>query len=235
MSKFVDLPIWFYNLRVGRSHVQVEVELRAIASLQPAVIGLCEAIGYDLPTIKGYQLVRDRSTVSRSNIAAYVRDDLKVSRVRWRDLKETWHRTEHPGQHEPRSFLVLRVAGVQVIVHHQPPKGTNNVLLSQQEGVDAVARAMTPWKISKLWKRSGHRPRVLIMDANRRAGEGGPGPSMLAERVEGWVVGSQIDCAVVRQAEVFNIRYVSSAAGVRLLSDHRHAFRFTLRVPAYWA
>src|SRR5690349_5574597 len=98
----VPLSGWFYNIGPGRDHDVVTDEILAILATNPPVLAGCEAIGYQLPWVQGYTLIRDRSTRSRANIFAYVRNDLTPGRKRWFDLKETWRRTKHPGLHEPR-------------------------------------------------------------------------------------------------------------------------------------
>lgn len=222
----------FYNLRVGRDIDQVRRELRALLAAEPLVLGLCEGVGYDLPDLPGYDLVRDRSTESRANIAAYVRHG-RLTNERWHDLRETWNRTEHPGVHEARSWVELRLGQRQVIVGHQPPKFTSNTEKAQEEGITFLTRQMAPWT-RETWStrsqvdqhRSLARPRVVLMDANRRPSEGGPGPARLARQIEGWVVGSGIDLAVVRGGKVVDVRYVKQPAGVLLRSDHPHALTF---------
>lgn len=99
--------VWFYNVRVGRRELVVRRELYAMLR-QPRTLAvfLVEASGYDLPRAPRFELVRDRSTRSRSNIAAYVRRG-HLRSAEWVDLRKTWRRTEHAGQHDPRSLLVL--------------------------------------------------------------------------------------------------------------------------------
>lgn len=225
MSRFT-----FYNLRVGRDLDQVRREIRALLVAEPLVLGLCEGVGYDLVEVPGYDLVRDRSTASRANIAAYVRRG-KLRNERWHDMHETWHRTEHPGVHEARSWLELRVGKTQVIVGHQPPKFTSNTEKAQAEGIAFLTGRMAPWTRAN-WTKKGNkeralgRPRVVLMDANRRPNEGGPGPTQLARQIDGQVVGTSIDLAVVRGGKVSRVRYVKQPAGVLLRSDHPDALTF---------
>jgi hypothetical protein len=221
----------FYNLQVARDRAQVVREVRAlIRATRPVVLGLCEATGYQLPHLAGYTLARDRSTPSRANVAASVRDDA-YRHHRWHDLDQTWTRTEHPGTHEPRSWLEISGGprSLQVLVGHQPPKGTDNTLEAQREGLALLERRMTPWR-NPGWVGNSSlarlRPRVVLMDANRRTGEPGPGPDTLAAAVGGQVVGRGIDCAVIRHGNPGAARYVRAAAGVTLGSDHERAFTF---------
>lgn len=227
----------FYNLRVGRDGDQVARELRALLAAKPLVLGLCEGVGYDLRAVAGYELVRDRSNKSRANVAAYVAAG-HLHNVRWFDMRETWKRTEHEGIHEPRSWIDLTVGDAQVLVGHQPPKFTNNVDKSQGEGIDFLTRRMAPWTRETWSRRSAKgqkvallRPRVVLMDANRRHNETGPGPAELARRIDGWVVGRAIDLAVVRRALATDIEYVTHPNGVVLKSDHPHALTFKLDIP----
>lgn len=224
------MDIVFYNLRVGRSNLQVMRELNALARTNPDVIGVCEGVGYALIAIPGYTLVRDRSTASRANVAAYVRSDLRLRRISWIDLAETWGRTQHRGQHPPRSYLSMFVDGVHVIVAHQPPKGTDNTRAAQQEGIDALVKAMAPWVGArrKFWPIARRRTRIVIFDANRTLAEDGPGPAELARRIGGHGISDRIDTAVFRNGVVTNIEYPQSVAGIALRSDHRHALRFRL-------
>lgn len=214
----------FYNVEVGRDPAQVEREIRALLRSRPNVLGLCETVGYDLPRVKGYRLVRDRSNESRANIAAYVRDDEAFGYL-WLDMRQTWSRTQHPGQHPPRSILVLLVDDVRLAVCHLPPKFTDNTLKGQWECIEVLSRALARGRVA-----------VGIGDFNRRAVEPGPSPRVLARRLGGVVATkNRIDTAVVRDAVVKKARYVTRVrAGLRWLrlrSDHKHALRLTLHVP----
>lgn len=238
----------FYNLDNYRNPGVVKAELEAIAlHWEPGVLALCEVIGNELPGLPGYRLVRDQSTRSRQNIAAYIRDDLPLNGHHWVDLHGTWPRTEGPGVHEARSYLVLHLGRMQHPIAHQPPKNARNAWTLQQEGINALARVMAPWK-RREW-RTGRprlarviarlRPRLLVWDANRRAGENGPGPDQLATRTAGWVHGGQrIDSAVsrggIRVKPVTKSGRVGGRRGVNLASDHRGAIRVRWAVRSYW-
>lgn len=231
--------IRFYNVQVGRSAKQVAREIRALLAARPQVLGLCETVGYVLPEIPGYTLLRNRKDASHANIAAYVRGH--PTNVHWIPQFETWGRTERPGEHEPRVILEFRTGGIQVLVAHQPPKGTDNVIRSQQEGIDTMVRRMGPWtRIGwKMWEPTLRRlallrPRFVIMDANRGPNEEGPGPKQLAEKINGEIVGFRIDLGVVRGGEVSKPRYFEEVGEVKLHSDHKHAFEFHLSVPDRW-
>ena len=235
------LPMLYYNLGPAGDRPfpawAARREIRALLHDRPAVLGLSEAVGWPLPQIDGYRLIRNLGRPGRANIAAYVRADLKAPRwrMRWHDLRQTWSRTQHPGTHPPRSWLEMQVEGVQVIVGHQPPKFTDNVIASQQEGINLLRTRMGPWtRPTWKWvvgkKRELARPRVVLADFNRRAHEEGPGPTPLAERIGGEVVGARIDCAVVRNGKAAQVCYIGQPAGVRLMSDHPEALSFTLVV-----
>ena len=234
---------YFYNLDNYRSDAQVARELRAMARDRPHTIEVCEVIGNTLPDLPGYRLLRDRSTKSRENIAAYVREDLPVGGPWWIDLTEDWGRTSGPGRHEPRSYLVFRLGRMQRITGHQPPRYTDNTIMAQQEGVDAVVRAMAPWTRKGWAERETWvqrriqrlRPRMLCWDGNRRTGEAGPGPDSVARRIGGEVhLGRRIDHAITRNVDVQSAHVVSTVDGIILESDHHHALRIRWRVRAVW-
>lgn len=236
-------PLVFYNLRVGRAGGQVEKEIRAILDTRPAVLGMCEATGYTLPGVEDYVKVRDTSNKSRANIAAYVKASLGPSNVQWHDLKQTWTRTAEGahGQHEPRSLVEFRAGPLQVLVHHQPPKGTDNTKPAQVEGIDKLTARMAPWTRTDWDDRSDDdkaeakaQPRVVLWDANRRPDEEGPGPSTLAGRIDGAPIGAKIDGAVIRGKNVAAsaVEYPTRVSGVELYSDHGCMFRFKFEVPA---
>lgn len=240
----VDLHFWFYNLDNGRPDHVVQSELEAIASTEPAFIGACEATGYVFDPLPGLELTRDRSTPSRANIATWVRKDLAGDHDQhWLDLSTTWPKTDGPGTHPPRSFLGVRVGRIPVFTAHQPPPHVGSFSQKgQQEGVDVLTRAIAPWHRSDWTRRvpaaqelARVRPRVLLWDANRRPGEAGPGPTLLARRIHGRSVGHRIDGAVVSGVgRVSRVGYPERVAGVPLASDHHHAFRFTLTVHPQW-
>jgi hypothetical protein len=208
----------FYNLGPGRSSIRISQELRGMASMRPRVIGLVEAIGYPLPDLPDYRRVRDTTRPSRANVAAYVRRDLTVKSVKWHDLSQTWPRTEMPGTHPPRSILELRVNGSQVIVYHAPPQTKHpDSFKGQQEGIAALTRLMAPGVGA--WSKK--RPRVALMDANRRPGEPGPGPDKLAAAIDGTTRGTRIDCAVTRKQPVDRVLYRRHVPGAELGSDHK--------------
>jgi len=217
-----------YNLRVGRSGTQVTKEVRALLDSRPVFLGLCEATGYDLPGVEGYRLTRDTSTKSRANVAVYVAVDL-ARKVTWHDCSETWTRTEHPGTHEPRSWIEVRVGGCQFLNGHQPPKGTDNTTKAQQEGIDLVDARMAPWHRDDWQGKTDEEkadakacPRLALADWNRGPSESGPGPKALTDQIDGWVGGKHIDLAVCRGKEVWlrEAVYKDTVAGVPLLSDH---------------
>lgn len=232
----------FYNVQVARDPAQVAKELNALLASGPEVLGLCETTGYKLPAVKGYKLFRDTSTRSRANVAAYVRATVKTSSAHWHDCAETWDRTEHPGTHEPRSWLEFRLDGCQVMVGHQPPKGTSNTHAAQAEGIDLGTARMAPWTGTR-WDRkppeekttAKARPRLSLADWNRRPTEAGPGPGQLARRIQGWTMGAKIDGAVARgDATPLGTKYVDCPQGVPLKSDHRDALVVRLSVAKKW-
>lgn len=104
--------VWFYNLRVGRDPKVVNLELGALATWRKSkalAIAVCEAVGYDLPDLIGYDKVRDRSDESRANVALWTKKG-KRKWSGWIDLKVTWSRNQHAGVHPPRSYIDADVA-----------------------------------------------------------------------------------------------------------------------------
>jgi hypothetical protein len=230
-------PVVFYNVgpfgENGRRDNILRAELHAIASTGPKVIGLCETVGWgSLPNLVGYRKVRNRETAGRSNIAAYVRADLDFGDgddVRWHDLNVTWARTEHPGQHDPRSLLELNIEGDQWLIGHHPPITRNNDTgPARDEHLDLLARRMAPWTRPDWDERTADdkanarkRLRVLLWDPNG-AGQ------QLATRIGGWSEGSSIEGGVVRGGHFVKARKQGSVGGVRMGSDHHGAFLATV-------
>jgi hypothetical protein len=216
-------------LNLGPDNPHPGDDIRALLVSGPHGLGLCEAIGYDLPKVDGYTLHRDRSTESRANIAAYTRSDTLVINAQWHDLKETWTRTKHPGTHPPRSWFEVRLDGIQLLVGHQPPKGTDNTHDAQLEGIDLCTRRMAPWlrddwpdKTPEEKADAKDCPRVALADWNRGPHESGPGPEMLCDRIDGWTAGGHIDLAVMRgnDAVLRDAYYVDDPQGQELGTDH---------------
>lgn len=250
----VVLPGWFYNVGPGRDEGQVEREVRAMLAFRerptdPAVaeLRLVEAIGYHpLPTVPGYELIFDRSTEARANVATYVRSDL-ASDHRWLDLKGTWPKTDHPGTHAPRSFLNTRVGRCAGVTAHQPPPFTR-VELPQlhREGQDALGQLLDPRRREsfRALARSDQdqalsRPRWVAYDANADRNDADPSPKTLARAIGGQLVGSRIDCVVLRgDVECREFEYLPEVRHdgdlVRFLTDHNHALRYVLRVEERW-
>lgn len=234
---------YFYNLRVGRNGAQVARELRAMASTKPLTIELVEALGYDLPKLDGYKLLRDTSTRGRANVAAYARDDYPVKGPWWIQCHETWDRPKGPGRHWPREHMVYTFGRMQRIVGHVPPRyGNDNAYASQRESIVKIADRMAPWRNNEgHWRQTSRtgrlynrlRPRAATCDFNRTKGEIN-GPSMLAHLIGGKAHGERIDATVVRNVRVQSIRAVSSVKRVALRSDHGHAMRIAWTVRAPW-
>lgn len=235
MTRATRLPVIFYNLHVGRSHVTVARELAALATGKPAFIACVEAVNYDLPHLPGYRLVRDQTNPGRDNVACYVRDDITIVRTHWRDLHQTWFKQRGHGQHPARSILVLRLnAGgtlFRLVVLHIPPrqpgvvKGNHAALAAQQasqaESFTAAQQILGRANIPALavgdWNCSV--PREL---------------EPIAKAVSGEVVGNRIDAAIVKGCTATRVRYVTHAGlpgqVLPLESDHKHALSFVLHV-----
>lgn len=237
-----NYPFAFYNVDNNRNPDTVERELRAIlTNWRPAILGVCETGGLgDLWGVEDYIRIRDTSKPGRDNVAAYVKTNLDVRDIKWHDLKETWTKTNPgaTGQHWPRSILEFRAGRLHVLVAHQPPKGTDNVKASQQEGIDKLTSRMGPWTRDDWDDRDDAdkaeaqaQARLVLWDANRNRNESGPGPKMLGEQIDGYTAGGRIDCCTYRGGEVTgcqDIAYPTTAGGVPLKSDHGAAFRCTL-------
>lgn len=226
----------FYNVDNGRPPGQVADELEAILDLKPFVFGMVECVGNRIPHVPGFELLRDTSTRSRTNIGAYVRADADVSHVHWTDLRGTWPRPDNPGTHEPRSILSFRADELHAVIAHQPPKNARPVIPLQEEGIDALIRIVAPWHRDRdRWQkrprrdqiRALERPRVVLADCNRRASEKGPGPTVLANRVDGHVASDRIDTAIGRAGKFSRVRYLEEIPReghrpVPIRSDHGH-------------
>lgn len=232
----------FYNLESWRGR-DVVPEIRALLEDRPLLLGLCECLGNRLPEVPGYRLIRDGSRKSRANIAAYVRDDVPLEGIEWIDLSGTWPRTQGPGVHEARSYLLLTLGRMHVVVWHQPPKNARNAWTLQLEGINRVVARLAPWR-RRPWRKarsrvrvllSKLRPRLVIGDANRRKGENGPGPDMLATQLGGETYGPWIDCLVAGgQVEVLRENKRGRVDGQPLDSDHRGAVEYVVKVPRWW-
>jgi endonuclease/exonuclease/phosphatase family metal-dependent hydrolase len=205
------LTLVAYNLDNNRNPTTVIDEVEALLEhYRPDVAAFSEA-DYHLQ-VDGYRTVRRGKGASRRNIAILVRRNRRVWRKGWVDLRQTWTRTEHPGRHWPRSFQWVRTAGTRVIAVHQAPPYVDNTQGAQSEGLAALVKLMR-----------GDRPSIAIGDFNRRRGEPGPGPDVLADAVLGRVVGGRVDCAVVKGWDVESFDYPESVQGLPLKSDHGHA------------
>lgn len=249
---WVALRFVFYNLRVGRPQRRVRLELWVIARvLRPKVLAGCEGIGYDLRAIRGYTLIRDRSSDPRDNVFMYVRSRRRIARIRWHDLRETWLRVKHPGVHPPRSFVEAVVERVRVIVGHQAqhPSTTphRDTGASQVEGAELVRDRLDPqrrpsWqrKTAEQRDRAERQPGIALLDWNDGAGGPWPTAADVAKAVDGQVVGSRIDRAVVRgEVRVKRWRYTKTLPWLgklfTLLTDHPWgAFILDIEVPREW-
>lgn len=238
-----SFDIWSYNTGPSRPDRQVADEIRAILSTGPGVLGLNEVVGNRLPDVDGYQLLRDTSSRSRANVAAYVRDDLPVTHVRWDDLHQTWTGPKTGTRHDPRSFLSFHAARIPVTIAHQAPRWTDNEYPAQWEGLDTLTRRLAPWTAKRAWAKkrpkarrvARRRPRLALGDMNRTGRDTGPSPAILAQRIGGRLVEPRrIDTAVVRHATGSQVRLVRKVAGIKLGTDHPGALRFTLTVPTRW-
>jgi hypothetical protein len=240
----IDETLWFYNLDNGRPDPTVNHELSLILAMSnPLVVVGAEGVGLGAAHDPGYTLVRDVSTKSRANILAYVRKDAEFAFGRWLDMEGTWPRTEFDGIHEPRSFPVFWVNGVQIAGVHLPPVNAHPRVPLQTESLDSLTRALGPWNRGGWDDRSATsqaaaiaRPRIAIGDFNGRRGDPDPSPDTLARALNGRTVGDRIDCAVVTgDVEVRGFEYVDKVGPPQrrasLGSDHGHAYRLDVSLP----
>lgn len=221
-----EATVVFYNLDNGRPHSQVQDEVDALCEdHQPTFFIGAEAGGYELST-PGYRTRRRpkrirRDTVerrqrieARRNIVILIRRGTFTRPSRRIDLTATWRRTKFPqlGTHEPRTFPAWRWARTEWIAPHQAPPNIPNREQAQLEGVFAMIKRTQSQKHA-----------VLVGDWNARRGDK-TGPSVVADAIAGQVVGHRIDAAVVKGWHVLSSRYVETAGGQPLKSDHGHAF-----------
>lgn len=217
----------------GRGSTRLGRELDAMVDDKPVLLGLVETVGYAMPSLRGYNRLRDSSTSGRANVTVYVRKDHEVTRSTWHDMHQTWPRTEHPGQHPARAWLEVRINGAQFLFGHQPPKlpprsgGEPITRRCQQEGVDFLTERTAPWTREGWARRSASqqrhaqtRPRIVLADWNRGPHEDGPGQKAYAEKLGGMVTGTRIDAMVSRGVSVLSARYDSTFDGIHLGSDH---------------
>ena len=213
---------WFLNLGPTSTTTEAEAnrDIKAMLATDPALVLGCEAGAKgDLPPAgKNRVKIRDTSNEGRANIFAYVkgvdRDQFKWD---WVDCNKEFPRAENPemGAHPARSILRFPLDGEQIVVAHKPPawKGAG------------PARAEHDLKVAKIMKPTkGYDPkrgRMLFWDCN-----GMDGARSLAEKVDGWVVGEQIDCAVVRKIKVVEHGYREGVGGHRFATDHEHGAFF---------
>jgi len=209
----------FENLGPRARPKQTRLELGALANNvnpderrpRPKGIGLCETIHHDLTDLWHYGLpIRDRTRLSRANLALYVLDRLDLGRIRWHDLAEQWPRTEHPGIHEPRSILDVEVEDWRIIVAHAPPVaiGTGP---ARREWLDAMVELL-----------SGPTPVLALTDPN---GLGAELVRRLAKPSKGTVVtgGTPVEAVHGVGIVLDSVHAPGRVNGVPMLTDHRRA------------
>ncbi len=232
------LTFRFYNLapvgeRGPKDAELVERELRAIANRpigrrrawwrrRPKMIGVCEAVGRDLPALPGYRIIRDRTTPARANLALYVLHWLPVDSIEWIDLERTWPRVLHPGVHPARSILVAAVRGWLVIVGHAPQAPSRRFTSAVNRG---LASARIEWTAAMVrMAHSAVGPVLVLTDPN------GLGPRIrraLANlgRLGVGTGGTAVEAVHVVGAVLVEAHTPGSAFGVPMLSDHRRYLR----------
>lgn len=225
----------FYNLATAherglphtQAQAQVDQEIRAQLALGPKVAGYVETIGWRLPRVPGYTLIRDTSRPGRSDVAAYVSKAAKLTRIRWHDLTDTWGKTNPgaAGQHAARSFLSFRADGVKEVVAHLAPPHTGAAgIAAQRQEYAAIARVVN----GRLQgARFLHRPAVILGDYNPNATE--HGALTLAQMIHGQAANTtRADNVVVRGLVVHGLHYLTHIGGLQMNSDHGSYLRLTL-------
>lgn len=243
-------PVEVYNLEEGRPMLEVIAEVLALLSPdrpnRPMILALVECVGYPLPHVDGYRVLRNRLTESAANVAAYVHESIPVSRVRWRRMNRTWRRVKRTGVHPPRTILKFRAAakwwqratGVRVAVAHHPQDDGANTGPARLEHLEALANFLTPWRRARWWRllpakvrdREARRPRVVLWDSNG-------GAPTLANMTGGQIVALGVDGAVLRGPRTHGValKAVRFVGDRPLRSDHGRAVRFLLYFPTRWA
>lgn len=212
----------FYNLGtvhergVSRHAAQEQVnnEIRAqLESEKPKVAGYVEAIGWHLPRVPGYRLLRDISTAGRANVAAYVAKSANLQRgsIKWHDLTDTWDKTNPgaTGQHPARSFLTFRADGERFVIAHLAPPHTGAAgIAAQRQEYAAIQRVV-----------SGRAPALVLGDFNPNATE--HGATTLAGMIGGRAANAtRADNAVLQDLVLHAIHYVANIGHVVMHSDH---------------
>lgn len=219
------LPAAFYNLAPAgdpnRGLPFVTRELSAIANnlnhdparRRPKVIGVCEAINRKLPELEGYRLIRSTQSMSRANVALYVRDTLELGETDWVRHEKTWPRmNDHSLTHESRTTLAQEVEDWRVIVGHAPV------------GFGAEA-AREEWLdiLTGLLHVPG--PVVALTDPNRLGDD-------LHHRVPSAVTGGTPIEAVLGRGVVLDMVMTPGIVNqVPMLSDHRRCLLAQVRLP----
>lgn len=222
-----------YNMGPDNPHPMADVQAFAAAGIPR--IYLCETQGKRLDPIKGYDLIRDRSTPGRANLAAYVANgDGGFLRYRYVDTKARWYRRQHPGMHPARAILVVRFIGddakpEQDVVVHLPPAGADTHRATQ-ETWDAIIRVAAPWR--RMAPGTG-RYREALRVRRRVLGDlnGSPG-SMWVKRARRLLradqCGHRIDAALVRnwkrtRADYDTVvpHYDGNGRRLKVKGDHR--------------
>jgi hypothetical protein len=213
---------WFLNLGPTSTTTEAEAnaDIKAMLATDPALVLGCEGVAKgDLPPAgKGRIKIRDTSNEGRANLWAYIKGaDKDQFKWDWTDCTKSFPRALHPemGMHPPRSILRFPFFGEQIVVAHKPPawKGSGP---ARWEHDQKLVRIMKPGK-----GYDPRRSRMLFWDCN-----GLPGARKLADRVDGWVVGNEIDCAVVRKIKVVEHGYRKGVGGHRFATDHEHGAFF---------
>lgn len=217
-------PGVFYNLDNARDPKRVAQECDGILSTGPGVFGFCEGFGYRFNHTDDYRLLHASRmpaesggrTPGRLNVGAYVHRSLDVVSWGYTDSVITWERPDRPGQqHWARSTLhaVLEDEShrrTQLLIGHRPPTTILHDTGPAQAEWDAILGRL-------LTRGRDTRRRVALCDWNGS-------PNELAAHVGGRIVGHRLDAALTVNVDTGRPRYVDTFGGVKLRSDHGHAF-----------
>jgi len=216
---------WFLNLGPPSkvSIKEANSDIRAILATEPDLFLGCEGVGKGrLPNDDKYGVIRDLSTEGRANIFAYAKGGIPA--FEWKDMKLKFPKKPGtPGMHAARSFVRFNYKGAQIVVAHNQPDwfGTGP---SRLEHEARLVHNLAPWTDLEQWKQrkidvreeSRARARMLFWDRNMQM----PEAREFAERVDGWVVGEEIDCAITRHVTVINKGYTRKVNGHTVHTDH---------------
>lgn len=209
MSKVLSGGFW--NLKVGRPPAAVAGEVAALLAEEDLdFLAVAEAWQYDrhLARIVGYDYHSTRGAgPSERDAGVLVRHGLPASGYRLTRTHVGWSRRKSPGQHWPRSFPSVKVAGLRVVAVHMPDTTW------ERDSAPAYAECWVRLALHL----SGRRRWVAPGDWNKRPQDRGLyTPRSLARVLRGRIVGGNtIDHVIMRGVHLSRYR-----RGPRRGSDH---------------